>query len=48
MDKIQILASKDGIMYEQVRLLFYDEHNDIYVCMRADGSVICYNYIKDL
>jgi len=48
MDKIQILASKDGIMYEQVRLLFYDEHNDIYVCMKADGSVICYSYIKDL
>lgn len=44
----QVLASKDGIMYEQVRLLFYDEHNDIFVCMRADGSVICYNYIKDL
>lgn len=44
----EVLASKDGIMYEQVRLLFYDEHNDIYVCMRVDGLVICYNYIKDL
>jgi hypothetical protein len=48
MDNTQVLASKDGIMYEQVRLLFYDEHNDIFVCMRADGLVICYNYIKDL
>lgn len=48
MDNKEVLASKDGIMYEQVRLLFYDEHNDIFVCMRADGLVICYNYIKDL
>lgn len=48
MDNTQVLASKDGIMYEQVRLLFYDEHNYIFVCMRADGLVICYNYIKDL
>ena len=48
MDKNQVLASKDGIMYEQVRLLFYDENNDIFVCMRADGLVICYSYIKDL
>lgn len=48
MDNKEVLASKDGIMYEQVRLLFYDEHNDIFVCMRTDGLVICYNYIKDL
>lgn len=48
MASTEVLASKDGIMYEQVRLLFYDEHNDIYVCMRADGLVICYDYIKEL
>lgn len=48
MDKDQILASKDGIAYEQVRFLFYDEGNNVYVCMRSDGKVICYDYIREI
>jgi len=44
----EVLASDDGIIFERVKYLYYDEHNDEDVCMSANGEVKSYRYIKDI
>jgi hypothetical protein len=43
-----VLASDDGIIYEIVKYLYYDEHNDEDICMNATGEVKSYRYIKKI
>ena len=44
----EVLASNDGIIYEIVKYLYYDDHNDEDVCMSATGEVKGYRYIKEI
>lgn len=51
MDEVKIgdlcLASHDGKHWENVKYLFFDEHNDTFVCLVDGVTCESFEYIKE-